>query len=78
LHSFRVLALIPKLRESRYSAAVPEDIGITAPHRNTYRSTARRRLADTIRSRLRHIQRQPDLITAFLGQTGLTLQSEPP
>jgi hypothetical protein len=28
-------------------------------------------LAGTIRSRLRRIQRQPDLSTAFLGQTGL-------
>ena len=35
-------------------------------------------LAETIRSRLQHIQRQPGLITGFLGQTGLTLECEPP
>jgi hypothetical protein len=35
-------------------------------------------LADTVRSRLQHIQRQPDLITGLLGQTGLTLECEPP
>jgi putative transposase len=31
-----------------------------------------------VRSRLRQIQRQPDLINAFLGQTGLHLDSQPP
>ena len=31
-----------------------------------------------VRSRLRKIQRCPDLINAFLGQTGLTLQTRPP
>jgi len=31
-----------------------------------------------VRSRLRTIQRQPGLISAFLGQTGLTLESKPP
>ena len=35
-------------------------------------------LAVTIRHRLGRIQRQPALITAFLGQTGLTLESQPP
>ncbi len=35
-------------------------------------------LAATIRSRIRRIQRHPDLITGFLGQTGLTLEPEPP
>jgi DDE superfamily endonuclease len=35
-------------------------------------------LAATIRDRLRRIQRQPDLITGLLGQTGLTLECEPP
>jgi transposase len=35
-------------------------------------------LEATVRSRLRRIQRQPALINAFLGQTGLTLESEPP
>lgn len=35
-------------------------------------------LAAAIRGRLCRIQRQPGLITAFLGQTGLTLESEPP
>ena len=35
-------------------------------------------LADTVRSRLRHIQRQPDLIAGFLAQTGLKLECEPP
>jgi hypothetical protein len=34
-------------------------------------------LAATIRNRLGRIQRQPGLITGFLGQTGLTLESEP-
>ena len=31
-----------------------------------------------VRSRLRAIQRRPDLINALLGQTGLTLESPPP
>ena len=31
-----------------------------------------------VRSRLRQIQRRPDLINALLGQTGLTLQPPPP
>ena len=31
-----------------------------------------------VRTRLRRIQRRPELISAFLGQTGLTLQPEPP
>jgi putative transposase len=31
-----------------------------------------------VRSRLRNIQRRPDLINAFLGQTGLTLETQPP
>ena len=35
-------------------------------------------LAATVRNRLRRIQRQPGLITGFLGQTGLTLESGPP
>jgi hypothetical protein len=35
-------------------------------------------LTATIRNRLHRIQRQPALINAFIGQTGLTLESEPP
>lgn len=35
-------------------------------------------LAATMRNRLRRIQHQPGLITAFLGQTGLTLETQPP
>ena len=35
-------------------------------------------LAATIRSRLRRTQHRPALISGFLGQTGLTLQPEPP
>ena len=31
-----------------------------------------------VRARLRKIQRRPDLINAFLGQTGLTLETQPP
>jgi len=31
-----------------------------------------------VRTRLRSIQRRPDLINAFLGQTGLTLDPPPP
>jgi putative transposase len=31
-----------------------------------------------IRARLRTIQRRPGLINAFLGQTGLTLETPPP
>ena len=31
-----------------------------------------------VRTRLRAIQRRPDLINAFLGQTGLTLPTQPP
>ena len=31
-----------------------------------------------VRNRLRTIQRRPDLINAFLGQTGLTLETKPP
>jgi hypothetical protein len=37
-----------------------------------------RQLAAIIRNRLGRIQRQPALITALLGQTGLTLESQPP
>jgi transposase len=35
-------------------------------------------LATAMRYQLDRIQRQPALITGFLGQTGLTLESEPP
>jgi hypothetical protein len=35
-------------------------------------------LTTAIRRRLARIQRQPDLINGLLGQTGLTLQSQPP
>ncbi len=35
-------------------------------------------LTATVRNRLRRIQHRPELITAFLGQTGLTLEPEPP
>jgi hypothetical protein len=35
-------------------------------------------LAAIIRNRLGRIQRQPALITALLGQTGLALESQPP
>jgi transposase len=35
-------------------------------------------LAALIRTRLSRIQHQPALINAFLGQTGLILESEPP
>jgi hypothetical protein len=31
-----------------------------------------------VRTRLRSIQRRPDLFNAFLGQTGLTLDPPPP
>jgi hypothetical protein len=31
-----------------------------------------------VRSRLRQIQRRPDLINALLGQTGLSLEPPPP
>ena len=35
-------------------------------------------LAAAMRHQLDRIQRQPDLITGFLGQTGLTVGPEPP
>jgi hypothetical protein len=35
-------------------------------------------LAAAMRHQLDRIQRQPVLITGFLGQTGLTLEPEPP
>ena len=35
-------------------------------------------LAAAMRHQLDRIQRQPDLINGFLGQTGLTLKPEPP
>ena len=35
-------------------------------------------LAATVRNRLARIQHRPDLITGFLGQTGLSLEPEPP
>ena len=35
-------------------------------------------LAGTMRGQLRRIQRRPDLINGFLGQTGLTIEPEPP
>jgi transposase len=31
-----------------------------------------------VRARLRGIQRRPEFINAFLGQTGLTLEPQPP
>ena len=34
-------------------------------------------LAALIHSRLSRIQHRPELINSFLGQTGLTLESEP-
>jgi DDE superfamily endonuclease len=41
-------------------------------------ATTLSQLEAMVRSRLRHIQRQPGLINAFLGQTGLTLDPRPP
>jgi hypothetical protein len=35
-------------------------------------------LAATVRNRLRRTQHCPELITGFLGQTGLSLEPEPP
>ena len=35
-------------------------------------------LAAAMRTQLDRIQRRPGLITGFLGQTGLTLEPEPP
>lgn len=35
-------------------------------------------LASLVRNRLSRIQHRPGLITGFLGQTGLTLEPEPP
>src|SRR5690606_28002849 len=35
-------------------------------------------LAAIVRNRLKRIQYRPDLLTAFLAQTGLTLDPEPP
>jgi hypothetical protein len=35
-------------------------------------------LAAAMRHQLDRIQRRPDLITGFLGQTGLELDSQPP
>ncbi len=35
-------------------------------------------LTTAVRQRLGRIQRQPALIGGFLGQTGLTLESQPP
>jgi hypothetical protein len=35
-------------------------------------------LATAMRNQLDRIQRQHSLITGFLGQTGLTLETEPP
>jgi transposase len=35
-------------------------------------------LAAIVRNRLKRIQYRPDLISGFLGQTGLTLEPEPP
>ncbi|HEY0938267.1 MAG TPA: hypothetical protein VGD91_31545, partial [Trebonia sp.] len=35
-------------------------------------------LETLVRSRLRSIQRRPDLINALLGQTGLSLEPSPP
>jgi transposase len=41
-------------------------------------STTLGELEAMVRSRLRSIQRRPDLINAFLGQTGLSLEPPPP
>jgi hypothetical protein len=35
-------------------------------------------LAAIVKNRLKHIQYRPELIDGFLGQTGLTLETEPP
>ena len=41
-------------------------------------ATTLEELEAMVRCRLRSIQRRPDLINAFLGQTGLTLKPPPP
>jgi hypothetical protein len=41
-------------------------------------ATSLDQLEAMVRTRLRKIQRRPDLISAFLGQTGLTLETQPP
>ena len=53
---------------------------------NTHRSKKMRQFTEAnsawleamVRSRLRNIQRRPDLINALLGQTGLSLEPPPP
>lgn len=35
-------------------------------------------LAATVRTRLRSVQHRPELVNAFIGQSGLTLEPEPP
>ena len=35
-------------------------------------------LAATVRARLRGVQHRPGLINSFLGQTGLTIDPQPP
>jgi hypothetical protein len=32
--------------------------------------------SEVVKQRLRHIQREPDLIAGFLAQTGMTLEPE--
>jgi hypothetical protein len=40
-------------------------------------AAARNPLAAVVRGRLWHIQRRPDLVSALLGHTGLTLEPLP-
>jgi hypothetical protein len=53
-------------------------LGIDESGPGNHAATSLPELEAMVRSKLRRIQRQPDLINAFLGQTGLSLNSRPP
>jgi hypothetical protein len=59
-----------------YSPAGPRAPGRRA--RRGHRHTTLDQLEILVRNRLRKFQRCPGLINAFLGQTGLTLDTKPP
>jgi hypothetical protein len=74
--SYPLLGTSFLLHRLSYSPTGPRAPGRRA--RRGRRHTTLDQLEALVRSRLRKFQRCPDLINAFLGQTGLTLDTKPP